>query len=330
MNAGMHTCNLQIAVSLLRDVMAGNLTNIDSTARGDPLSLRTYGIGSAGCNMVARSRFPSTAVSTSSADVVRTQADRKLVMTTERLVGLYQTDPKLVSQMPSVLGDDVLSLFDDTDAAFLMSGLGGVTGSVGTCVMGAAAKAKCPLTISAATLPFSAESERRRNFAMKCSQRIMSSVDLSLVFTNDALSSLAPHLPLSKAFDVLNGIMQRPAMEIASVLGTVSVNAFRRAVGSNAHGRFGLGVARGDDRVAKVVEEALSSPWFDFPVAESRAAIVIYSAADPWDKEFVKILDSLRVVVPDAEIVCGSYGDPTLQDRIRLSLVLCTERADVG
>ena len=309
--------------------MAGNLINLDSVSRGDAIGIRAYGIGSAGCNMVARSQFPSGAFSTSPADVGRTRADRRLVMTTERLVGLYHADPKLVSQMPSTLGDDVLSLFDDTDVAVLMAGLGGVTGSIGTCVLGEAATAKCALTVAAVALPFSAESERRRDFALKCSRRIMSSVDLSLVFTNDALSTLAPRLPLSKAFDVLNSIMHRPTMEAASVLGRVRVNALKKALGRNVHGRFGLGIARGDDRAVKVVEEALSSPWFDFHVAEVGVAVVVYSAADPWDKELLKIVDSLKPLVPGAEVVCGSYPDPTLQDRIRLSVILCTEPAEI-
>lgn len=306
-------------------VMVDDFVRLDSIAKGDALRLRTYGVGSAGCNMISASRFPSVAFSTSSADAGRTNSDRTLVLTTERLVGLYQTDPKLVAQMPSVLGADILALFNDTDVAVLFAGLGGVTGSAGTCVLGEAAASKCPFTVSAVALPFSAESERRRSFALKCCRRIMSSVDLSLVFTNDALSDLAPRLPLSKAFSLLNGIMQRPAMEIASVLGTSSVRALKETVGANAHGRFGLGMSRGDDRSVKVVEEALSSPWFDFPKEKAGAAIAIYSAADPWDKEFAGIMDSLRASIPDARIVCGSYSDPGLQDRIRLSLVLCRE-----
>lgn len=307
--------------------MAGDLIDLDQTPKGDAPRLRTYGVGSAGCNMIAASPFPSVAFSTSPADAGRVPADRRLTVTADRLVGLYQTDPGVVAQMPSILGDDVLALFEDTDVAFLMTGLGGVAGSIGTCVLGMAAMAKCPLTISAVALPFSAESERRRSFALKCSRRIMSSVDLSIVFANDALSGLAPHMPLSRAFDVLNGIMQRPAIEAANVLGKAGVRTFKEALGPNTHGRFGLGLARGDDRVAKVVDEALSSPWFDFAAEEARVAVAVYSAADPWDKEVARILDMLRRSMPSARIAYGSYRDDGLKDRIRLSLVLCTRPA---
>lgn len=303
--------------------MAGDIVNLDAVAKGDSLRLRTYGVGSAGCNMVAASRFPSVAFSTSSADAERSGSDRRLVVTTERLTGLYLTDSNIIAQMPSVLGNDVLGLFGETDAAYLMSGLGGVAGSAGAVVLGQAAMSRCPLTISAVALPFSAESERRRSFALKCSRRMMSSVDLCLVFTNDALCSLAPHLPLSKALDVLNGIMLRPAMEMSNVLGRANVGAFAEAIGPSSHGRFGLGMARGDDRVAKVIEEALSSPWYDFPVADAEAAIAIYSSADPWDKELASIIDGLRIAAPDARIATASYMDAILRDRIRLSLMLC-------
>jgi cell division protein FtsZ len=303
--------------------MAGDVVNLDALAKGDDLRLRTYGVGSAGCNMVAASRFPSVAFSTSSADAERSGSERRLVVTTERLTGLYQTDSKITAQMPSVLGNDLLGLFGETDAAYLMSGLGGVAGSVGAVVLGQAARSRCPLTVSAVAMPFSAESERRRSFALKCSRRIMSSVDLCLVFTNDALSSLAPHMPLSKALDVLNGIMLRPAIEMSNVLGRANAGAFAEAIGSSSHGSFGLGMARGDDRVSKVIEEALASPWFDFAVADAEAAVAIYSAADPWDKELAGILEGLRVAIPSARIATASYMDAGLRDRIRLSLTLC-------
>lgn len=308
--------------------MASDLVSLDATARGEPLRLRSYGIGSAGCNMVSASTFPSVAFSTSAADVERSRAARKMVVTPEKLVGLYNTDPKLVAQMPSVVGDDILALFDEADVAYLMSGLGGVAGSLGTSVLGRAAKARRIVAVSALALPFSAESERRRTFALKCNGRIMSDVDLNIVFGNDALSSLAPHLAISKAFSLLNRIMHRPAMEIAMILGRASARKLVEVIGPNVDGRFGLGMGRGDGRVAKAVEEALGSPWFDRPVERTGAAIAVYSASDPWDKELSSMLEALRTAMPDARIAYGSYADAGLGDSVRLSLVVCREPCD--
>ena len=309
--------------------MASDMVDLGALAGGDPLQMRSYGIGSAGCNMIAVSPLPSVAFSTSAADLERSRASRRLLVTQERLVGLYNTDSKVVAQMPSVVGDDILALFGDTDAAYLMSGLGGVAGSLGTSVLGRAAKAKRVPVISAVAQPFSAESERRRSFALKCERQIASDVDVNIAFGNDALSTLAPNLPLSRAFNLLNGIMHRPAMEIAKVAGKSGVRKLVEVLGHGAHGRFGLGMARGDDRVAKVVQEALESPWFDHPIASTETAFAVYSAADPWDREFSKILESLQKAMPNAKIAYGSYDDAALGESIRLSLVVCAPR-DVG
>ena len=306
--------------------MASDMVDLGPLAGGEPLTMRSYGIGSAGCNMVAASPLPSVAFSTSAADLERSRASRRLLITQERLVGLYNTDSKIVAQMPSVVGNDVLALFEDTDVAYLMSGLGGVAGSLGTSVLGRAAKAKRVPVISAVAVPFSAESERRRSFALKCSRQIMSDVDINIVFGNDALSTLAPHLPLSRAFNLLNGIMHRPAMEIAKVVGRAGARKLIEVLGHGALGRFGLGMARGDDRVAKVVQEALESPWFDHPIASTETAVAVYSAMDPWDKELSKILEALRKAMPDARIAYGSYDDAALRESIRLSLVVCPPR----
>jgi len=104
------------------------------------------------------------------------------------------------------------------------------------------------------------------------------------------------------------------------------IPTFRQLVGDATHARFGLGLARGDERVQRVVQEALSSPWFDFDVKGSRTAIAVYSASDPWDKEAERILSNLEAVMPDTSILWGQYSDQTLGERIRLSLVLCRKR----
>jgi cell division GTPase FtsZ len=178
------------------------------------------------------------------------------------------------------------------------------------------------LSIAIVSSPFSAESERRREFASKCLRRIVASNDLCIAFGNDALSQLAPHLPLSKAFAVMNSILHRPILDLANSMDRRGAQTLRKVVGDSHLCRFGLGMGRGDGRVEQTVDEAFSSPWFDFGLEDVDAAIVIYSAADPWEKEKSRLLELVQRRIDERPILHGAYRDESLKDKIRLSLLL--------
>ena len=112
-------------------------------------------------------------------------------------------------------------------------------------------------------------------------------------------------------------------MDLCSAMTRSDVGLLKHVVGGATHAKFGLGLSRDDDRSRKVVEEAVSSPWFDYPLEEVKAAVVIYSSSDPWQKEADDICSQLVSKLPSATIAFGSYADSALKDRTRLSLVIC-------
>ena len=122
----------------------------------------------------------------------------------------------------------------------------------------------------------------------------------------------------------MNTIMLRPMIDLHAVMSRLDVSLLRESLIGAPNGRFGLGVGRGDDRVEKAVQEALSSPWFDFDISQSRTAIVVHSSSDPWEKEIEKSIDLLSQRLPSSRIVWGSYRDTSLGDKIRLSVILCS------
>ena len=272
--------------------------------------------------MIEGAQFPTVAFSTSSADLARSHAERKLQIGPERLVGVTETKHSVLKHLPSIAGHEVADVLNNTDVAFMFCGLGGLSGSLGAKLFSSVAEARDMVDIVLATTPFSAESIRRRELASKVLRDLLKSSALCIEFDNDKLSSLAPNMPISRAFTLLNSIMLRPVIDLTSCMSRNDIQVLRQTVGESNHGRFGLGLGRGDERVERVVEEAVTSPWLDYPLSEARAAVAVYSAADPWDKEFDKIVALLQNRLPAARIATGFYADQTLSDRIRLSLVL--------
>lgn len=296
---------------------------LSSPPRGPPVRAKVFGLGSAGCNMIEGVPFPRVAVSTSSADLERSTAERKVLIGQDRLVAVYSSDKSILKHLPSVAGHELLDVFNNTDVAFLMCGLGGVSGSLGAKVFSAVAQSKNAMDVVLAATPFSAESSRRRDFAARMLRELRGSSALCIEFGNDQLSTLAPHVPISRAFTLMNGIMSRPILDMCASVSKQELPSLRRLVGGASAGSFGLGTGRGDGRVAHAVEEALSSPWFSFDLADVACAVAAYSSSDPWDKEVDAISSMLGPRLPNASLAMGSYADPALGDRIRLSLILC-------
>ena len=145
-----------------------------SQFRGDdPIRAKMVGVGSAGCNMLERAPMPSVAFSSSQADLDRSKAEDKVLISPQKLVGLAQTDPSIIKKMPSVVSDEVGVPVRDSDIMFLMAGLGGLTGSVGVAVLSSFIRANGLMSVALVASPFGAESERRRRLAELYTSRIM-------------------------------------------------------------------------------------------------------------------------------------------------------------
>jgi len=306
--------------------MPPKVLRFSGLARDQPLRVKLFGVGSAGCSIIDNSQLPTVALSTSSDDLARSHAQRKVLVGPDRLVGIASVRHGLLKHLSSAVGHEILDMFNNTDLAFLMCGLGGLTGSLGSQVLASVCSAKGIPCIAITATPFSAESIRRREMASKAIEGLLKSSTLCLDFDNDKLSSLAPNMPLSRVFAVMNSIMMRPALDLLSSIPRSEVSLLVQALGDSNYGRFGLGLGRGDERVERAVAEAMDSPWFDFPLSDAGAAVVVYSSADPWDREAERIIELTGARLPGATIAFGSYADPMLNDRIRVSAIVARKR----
>lgn len=286
------------------------------------MRIKLFGLGSAGCNMIERAQVQTVAFSTSAADLERSTSARKILMGPERLLGIATAKGDVLQQIPSIAGHEIVDLWNNVDFSFMMCGLGGFSGSLGAKMFSSIACSKGVPNMLLATAPFSAESSSRRALADRMLDDILHMGSLCVQFDNDELSTLAPNLPMFRAFGLMNGIMLRPMIDICSSMSRPDVEVLRRATNGSNYGRFGLGIGRGDNRAERAVSEALSSPWFDFPLSDTKCAMAIYSASDPWQKEFDEMLRLTEERLPMAQLLCGSYADNSLGDRIRLSLIL--------
>jgi len=162
--------------------------------------------------------------------------------------------------------EDVTDILEgSTKMVFITAGMGGGTGTGAAPVIAKAAKELGLLTVAIVTIPFRFEGERRINQAVEGISEIEKYVDSLLVINNEKLREVCGNLKFSEAFSYADNILATAAKGIAEIItvpGYINVDfADVETVLSNSGvALMGTGIAEGDDRAVKAVQQALTSP----------------------------------------------------------------------
>jgi len=285
-----------------------------------PLRFKLFGVGGAGCNVVSSSSFPSVAIGSSKKEVDRCANSQKIVLSHEILEGLASTDISVLT--PNMMPKEVIDALIDTDIAVLIAGLGGETGSNGIRFLASAAKMISKPSITVVSLPFSVESLSRREIAADALSDLKKRSDLVISFANDKLRKLVPNLPMDKVFRVMNAIMERPITDLSRVMIQPDVQMMRQIASGSDEFRLGVGLGRGINRDLAAIKEAFDSPWFDFDPISVQSAFLVVSSYPVDFKEVDATIRAVHSRISNAKLMFGSYEDPSLGDKLRVTLLL--------
>jgi len=285
-----------------------------------PLVFKAFGIGGAGCNFIARTRFPSLAIGTNLYDLERCPNARKIVMSVGEIVGFAETDQSVltINTIPSM----VRECFRDNDVSALIAGLGGITGSNGIRLFATASKISEKTTICIVSIPFTAEGELRRKIALTALEDLKRRSDFIICFENDKLRDLVPQMPINKAFNIMNAIMERPIIDLSNVMVASDNPVFKQIAQRSATFRLGVGLGKGRLRDFVALKEAFESPWFDFNLDSALSAFAIISSNHTDEKELDDVIREIHKKLPNCKLMIGSYEDPSLGDRLRVTLLI--------
>lgn len=285
-----------------------------------PMRFRLFGLGGAGCNMISASGFPSVAIGTNARDLERCVTASRIVMTPEEIENFADTDPSVLR--PEIIPEDLRACFKDTDLSVLIAGLGGRTGSNGIRLFAAISRLMAKPSLSIVSLPFSVESEIRRNKASHTINDLKRRTDLIIAFENDCLRDLIPRMPMDKAFRVMNAIMERPIVDLYHVMTKSDVSMMKQMAKESDVFKLGVGLGRGSFRDVSAIRETFESPWFDFDTDTVRSAYLVVSSFPIDQLEIDDVVKQVHSQLPKAKLMFGSYEDPTLGDRLRVMLLL--------
>ncbi|MGD1059872.1 MAG: hypothetical protein ABR879_00225, partial [Methanomassiliicoccales archaeon] len=183
---------------------------------------------------------------------------------------------------------------------------------------------QCKLVVVSAALPFSVEGGERRYTANQAFEKIVEHSDLVISYSNDSLLKIAPNLPLRKAFGAMDMIMIAPVIDLARTLTLEDLSNLRQVFSSCKRVRVGIGISGGLDRELRAVEEAFTSPWFDFDLDDAKTALVVTSASFADDAMQERIAKDISYRLPNARLRYAGRVEAELGERIRVLVLLGT------
>ncbi len=156
-------------------------------------------------------------------------------------------------------------LKNDTQMVFITAGMGGGTGTGAAPIIAQAAKEMGILTVGIITIPFGFEGKKRRELAEAGRQEMEKYVDTLIVIGNEKLREIYGNLKLSAAYAHADDVLTCAAKGIAEIITTpekvnVDFADIKTVMTDSGVAIMGTGVASGEGRSIKAVEEAMHSP----------------------------------------------------------------------
>lgn len=234
--------------------------------------------------------------------------------------------------------DQIREMLAGTKMVFVTAGMGGGTGTGAAPVLAKIAKDMDILTVGIVTVPFLFEGKKKLAQAKLGIEALRGSCDTVLVILNDKLREIYGNLSIGQAFAQADNILTTAAKGIAEIItlaGYVNVD-FQdvRTVMHNAGAAvMGSAETRGDNRARLAAQQSLASPLLDNRdiMGAKRILLSIISGeeAELQMDELSEITEYIQEQAGDeAEVIFGHGVDPTIGDRIRVTVIATDFAAD--
>jgi cell division protein FtsZ len=304
-----------------------------------PLGTRVkiVGVGGAGLHAVehlAQSGFteaPLAAVHTDSRVLGQSSLETNLLLGSRLTRGLKAGDPDVGRAIAEGETERLMELCADVDLLLLVVGLGGSTGSGVAPVLARVAREAGVLVLAVATLPFELEGRRRGEQAQLALRELRTASDAVILLPNQQVVRLLEETAgLPEALEKVNELLAyglRGLCRLVTQTGLIKVDfsdLCEVVRGRHAESCLAAAEAAGEDRVKVVVERLLDSPFLDHGNALSEVEAVLVSIAGGPGlslKEIQQLMDQINRLCEQAHVVMGADVDPTLSDRLVVTLV---------
>ena len=258
-----------------------------------------------------------------------TKADEKILLGKELTRGLGAGgEPTVGREAAKESLTDLKKSVSGADMVFVLTGMGGGTGTGAAPVIAQLAKESGAVVIGVVTMPFESEKARvdKAEFGL---QELREVADTCIVLDNNRLVDIAGQLPIEQAFAVANelvstmikGIVETITLPSLINLDYADVSAIMRGGGVAV---IGIGEADTQDRVNEAVKQALTHPLLDVDYQGASGALIhVTCGSDLRLEEF----DNIGRIVsenlsPEANVIIGARISKEFEGKVRVITIM--------
>jgi len=293
------------------------------------------GTGGAGCNCVKRltdmgvKGAKTLAVNTDAKHLSVTNAHEKLLIGRELTKGLGAGGYPDTGMKAAIESEkDIKKALEDADMVYLVSGLGGGTGTGAGPEIAKIAKEMGAIVIGCVTMPFKIEGARMGK-AEDGLLKLRSVCDTAIVIENDRLLKIAGDLPLQQAFGVADNLI---ATIIKGVTETISQPSLvnldyadvRAIMHSGGVAAVGFGESDTKNRAEEAVTKAMTNPLLEVNYQGGTGALIHVTGGEDLRLDEVNQIGEFvsKQLDPEAQVIWGSRIDPTFQGKLRVITII--------
>lgn len=295
------------------------------------------GVGGAGGNavnnmIVSKLEGASLVVANTDAQALENSKCDKRIQLGERITrGLGAgASPEIGRAAAEEAIDTITEHLAHSNMVFITAGMGGGTGTGAAPVIAKAARELGILTVGVVTKPFQFEGAHRMRMAEQGLIELQKFVDTLIVIPNQNLFRIANEkTTFADAFKMADNVLHDAVRSITDLMimpGLINLDFadIKTVMSEMGKAMMGSGEATGENRSIVSAEAAISNPLLDHSSMKGARGVLINITGGPdmtlfeVDEAANRIRDE---VDPEANIIFGSTFDPTLEGKIRVSVV---------
>src|ERR1700744_228990 len=213
---------------------------------------------------------------------------------------------------------------------FIPAGMGGGTGTGAAPVIARCARERGILTVGVVTKPFTFEGRHRMRLAESGISELQRYVDTLIVIPNQNLFRIAnERTTFAEAFGMADQVLHSGVRSITDLMvlpGLINLDFadVRTVMSEMGKAMMGTGEASGEDRALMASQNAIANPLLD-EVSLKGAKAVLVNVTGGFDMTLLEVDEAANAIAeqvdPEANIIFGAAFDPSLEGKVRVSVV---------
>ena len=219
---------------------------------------------------------------------------------------------------------------DGAHMVFITAGMGGGTGTGAAPIIAKCARERGILTVGVVTKPFQFEGRHRMRLADAGIAELQRYVDTLIVIPNQNLFRIANEkTTFAEAFGMADQVLHSGVRSITDLMvlpGLINLDFadVRTVMTEMGKAMMGTGEATGEDRALMAAQNAIANPLLD-EISLKGAKAVLVNVTGGLDMTLLEVDEAANAISdqvdPDANIIFGAAFDPSLDGKIRVSVV---------